>query len=80
MFPPFSNLKKLSGFSIQYLNEEGPWGTWNIVLFYITQTGKIDPFLINLTILYFLHVCVRTCIRACMAGMLEGNGLIMHML
>ena len=31
--PPFSNLKKLSGFSIQYLNEEGPWGTWNIVLF-----------------------------------------------
>ena len=29
---PFSNLKKLSGFSIQYLHEEGPWGTWNIVL------------------------------------------------
>ena len=28
---PFSNLKKLSGFSIQYLIEEGPWGTWNIV-------------------------------------------------
>ena len=22
----------LLGFSIQYLNEEGPWGTWNIVL------------------------------------------------
>ena len=29
---PFSNLKKLSGFSIQYLNEEGPLGTWIIVL------------------------------------------------
>ena len=27
----FSNLKKLLGFSVQYLNEEGPWGTWNIV-------------------------------------------------
>ena len=34
---PFSNLKKLSGFSIQYLHEEGPWGTWNIVLFYSTD-------------------------------------------
>ena len=29
----------LSGFSIQYLNEEGPWGTWNIVLFQVPQLG-----------------------------------------
>ena len=29
----------LPGFSIQYLNEEGPWGTWNIVLFQVPQLG-----------------------------------------
>ena len=29
----------LSGFSIQYLHEEGPWGTWNIVLFQVPQLG-----------------------------------------
>ena len=38
---PFSNLKKLSGFSIQYLHEEGPWGTWNIVQFRL-KTYKHD--------------------------------------
>ena len=38
---PFSNLKKLSGFSIQYLHEEGPWGTWNIVLFGIRVENTV---------------------------------------
>ena len=46
----------------------------------MTLTGEMDPLLINLTIFYLLLVCARACIRVCMAGMLEGKGLIMRML
>ena len=38
------------------------------------------PFLISLIILCLVPVCAYVCMRACLADMLEGKGLIMHIL
>ena len=39
----------------------------------------MGPFLLSLIILCLMPVCAGVCLRACVADMLEGKGLILHM-